>query len=171
MTTRHKAAALLRGAKRTAMIAEKVECALATIAHEIAENGGIYPSNGGVVSKDEIARRAGIGENTLYAPAQHATWKRVDDWLDELMPPNSEEDHPVSQARTSSQRAAAWKARCRKLEEGRILVELELQQAKAEREEALANASQLRRQVTALQEQLRQTNLSNVFAIPSPDRT
>ena len=66
MSERHKAAALARGAARTASVGIRVDDAMLTIAEEMKANGGIYPYNGGAVSMAELARRADIDESTFY---------------------------------------------------------------------------------------------------------
>lgn len=70
MTDAHMRAAALRGKARTSAVSIKVRSALKTIRQEMAANGGIYPSQGGAVSLNEVARRAGISDTTLYAPKQ-----------------------------------------------------------------------------------------------------
>ena len=87
MSEAHKKAAKLRGEARTAEVDTKIRQAILTIQQEMAANDGIYPSNGGAISMNEVARRAKISETTLFSPKQKELGKFVKDWIESLLNP------------------------------------------------------------------------------------
>lgn len=157
MSERHKAAALKRGADRTAKTLQRVEEATRSIVEEIQGNGGIYPHNGGAVSMAEVARRAKINESTFYKKDNIALKKRVALWLDTLK--KKETVGRMRVRKTFQQRAESWKEKYDALANRHILTELELQQLRAEHE-------RLRRDYDALLEQIRFTGKKRVTPFP-----
>lgn len=161
MSDKHKMAALTRGEARSAEIKNKVQVAMDTIVAEIKANDGIYPANGGAVSKNEVARRAGISLSTLFSPKQKELGERVSLWLETLK--KRETVGRMRVRRSFAQRAEDWKARYLALQDTHIKTELDLQSAQAERDEALALAEKLRDENSALVEQLRMAGSSKVI--------
>lgn len=157
MSERHKAAALKRGADRTAKTMQCVEEAIRAISDEMQANGGIYPHNGGAVSMAEIARRAGINESTFYKKDNIALKERVALWLETLK--KKETVGRMRVRKTFQQRAESWKEKHDALANRHIRTELELQQLQAEHEK-------LRRDYDALLEQMRVAGKKKVTPFP-----
>lgn len=164
MSNRFEKAALVRGEARSSEVARKVNEAMETIMAEMKANGGIYPANGGAVSKNEVARRAGISLTTLFSPKQKELGKHVTLWLDALQKKETIGRQRVR--RTFAERAEDWKKRHDDLQNSHIKTELDLQEAQAERDEAVAEAQRLRDEKAALLEQLRLAGRSKVTPIP-----
>jgi hypothetical protein len=141
---RHKQAALKRGAKRTAAVAERVDQALILLTEELAANAGVYRHNKGRLSKDEVARRAGIKKGTIHSNAQAATSAKVAAWLDGL---KSGETEAVERTRrrTPAELLAEVEVKYAALLTNFRKVELEMQDTLAERDEALAQVDELRK--------------------------
>lgn len=163
MSNRFEKAALVRGEARSAEVARKVKEAMDAIMAEMKANGGIYPHNGGAVSKNEVARRAGISETTLFTDKQKELGQQVTLWLDALKKKETIGRQRVR--RTFAERAEDWKKRHDDLENSHIKTELDLLHAQAERDEAVAEAKRLRDEKAALLEQLRLAGRSKVTPI------
>lgn len=157
MSERHKAAAIKRGADKTAKTLQRVEDAIRAIADEMRANGGIYPHNGGAVSIAEIARRAGINEATFYKKDNVTLKERVVLWLDTLR--KKETVGRMRVRKTFQQRAEGWKEKYDALETRHIVTELQLQQLQA-------NYEKLQRDYDALLEQMRVAGQSKVTPLP-----
>lgn len=163
MANKFQDAALARGKERTAGVEHKVLAAMDAITAEIKQNGGFYPHNGGSVSKNEVARRAGIGKTTFFTTKQAELNTRVEIWLDSL---KKKETVGRMRVRLSfAERIKAWETKYQDLENAHIKTELDLQSAQAELEEALALFAKLRDQNVALLEQLRMAGASKVIPI------
>jgi hypothetical protein len=167
MSEQHTLAALARGEARSATIEAKVTQAMSDIAKEIKDNNGIYPHNGGAVSKNEVARRAGINATTLFSSKQKALGERVKLWLDTLK--QKEVIGRMRVRRTFAERAQDWKAMYEALLNTNLRTELELQSAVAERDEARAEAAMLRRENATFLHQLNLTAKSRVVPIAKKD--
>lgn len=163
MNSKDKEAALKRGQARSAEIERKVLAAMATIEAEIKANGGVYPENGGAVSKNEVARRAEISPSTLFSPKQRALGDRVLQWVKELEQKAGTGRMRVQ--RTYAQRAEDWKTEYLTVVDNYRKAELLLQSAQAERDEALDLVDKLKVENAALLEQLRMAGASKVTAI------
>lgn len=164
MSNRFEKAALVRGEARSADVERKVKEAMDAIMAEIKSNGGIYPANGGAVSKNEVARRAGISLTTLFSAKQKELGQQVTLWLDAL---KKKETIGCQRVRRSFvERAEDWKSRYLALQDSHVKTELDLQFAHAERDEAVAEAQRLRDEKAALLEQLRLAGRSKVTPIP-----
>ncbi|MBD0679931.1 hypothetical protein [Pseudomonas sp. PSB11] len=163
MTNKYKDAALARGKERTAEIEHKVLAAMDNIMVEIKANDGIYPYNGGALSKNEVARRAGIGKSTFFSPKQVELSFRVDLWLDAIK--KKEAVGRIRVRRTYAERIEVWKAKYQALENSHIKTELDLQSAQAELEEELTLVANLKAQNAVLLEQLRKAGASKVTSI------
>lgn len=158
-----KKAAAKRGKARTQAVESKVQAAMQAIRDEMAANAGIYPSNGGAVSMNEVARRAGINETTLFAPKQAELRKQVKAWVESL-----KETETVGRGRVQrklSERVADWKQLYTDTVNQFIVVELELQNARADNEQKAAELHDLQQKYDALLEQLR-SGKNNVKALP-----
>lgn len=157
MSERHKAAALKRGANRTAKTLRQVEDAILVIGNEMAANGGIYPLNGGTVSMAELARRAGINESTFYKKDNMELKERAALWLVTLK--NKDVVGRKRVRETFQQRAKNWKEKYEALQNRHIVTELQMQQLQAEHEK-------LRRNYEALLEQIKMEEPSRVTPFP-----
>lgn len=164
MSRKDKEAALKRGLRRSSEIELKVQGAMATIEAEMKANGGVYPANGGAVSKNEVARRAGISLSTLFSPKQRALGDRVLQWTKDLQQKAGTGRMRVQ--RTYAQRAEDWKTEYFAVVNNYRKAELLLQCAYSERDEALALVGKLKTENAALLEQLRIAGASKVIAIP-----
>ncbi|ADL56754.1 hypothetical protein [Gallionella capsiferriformans] len=164
MSNRFEKAALVRGEARSADIERKVKEAMNTIMAEIKSNGGIYPANGGAVSKNEVARRAGISETTLFTPKQKELGKKVTLWLEALKKKETIGRQRVR--RTFEDRAEDWKSRFLALQDSHIKTELDLQVAQSERDEAIAEVQRLRNENAVILDQLRLAGKSKITPIP-----
>jgi hypothetical protein len=167
MSEQHTRAALARGEARSAKIEAKVQQAMSDIVREIKDNNGIYPHNGGAVSKNEVARRAGINATTLFSSKQKALGERVKLWLDTLK--QKEVIGRMRVRRTFAERANDWKAMYEALKNTHLRTELELQSALAERDEARAEASMVLRANATLLHQLSLTGKPSVAPIAKKD--
>lgn len=156
MSEQHRAAAVKRGAERTAQMEQRVADAMRTIVEEMQANGGIYPHNGGAVSMAELARRAGINESTFYKKDNAALKERATLWLDTLK--KKETVGRMRVRKSFAQRAESWEKKYKALEQRHIRTELELQSLQAE-------AQKLRDDNAALLEQLRVAGASKVTPI------
>lgn len=160
----HKQAAIKRGQARTDAVEAKVVNAMATILQEMTANEGFYPINGGSISMNEVARRAGINETTLFAPKQVELRNRVKNWIGSL-----KESKVVGRGRVQrklSERLADWKQRFEDLTNQQIEVELELQTAKAKNEALEKEVQELRSRYSNLLQQIRKGG-SNIAALPN----
>jgi hypothetical protein len=156
MSEQHKLAAAKRGAARTEKTLRQVEDAIRSIADDMANNGGIYPHNGGAVSMAEIARRAGINEATLYKKDNAALKERAALWLDTLK--KKETVGRMRVRKTFQQRAESWKEKYDALQNRHIITELDLQRLQSEHEK-------LQRDYDALLDQMRAGAASKVTPI------
>ena len=168
MSSKHLDAARKRGADRSAKVAKRVLEAMKTIRHEMKANGGIYPANGGAVSKNEVARRAGIHPTTLFSDKQKRLGERVSRWCELLK--RKETVGRVRVRRTYAERAEDWETRYRLVATHLALAELKVQSAESERDDALAKVQQLERENAALLDQMRAGATGKVTPIPEGKR-
>lgn len=165
MSEVHKEAAKRRGQARTAGVELKVREAMVVIQNEMAANGGIYPANGGAISMNEVARRAGISETTLFAPKQKELGRVVKAWVDSLK--TKEVVGRMRVRRTVFERSEDWRKQYLALQDQHILLELELQDAQVELENERKKTARLTEQNEALLHQLRVGAAGKVAAIPA----
>lgn len=116
-----------RGSRESAKVAEKVRKAMRDIDEKRAQNGGVYPDNGGRVSWAEVARRAGVHETTLFTDQQVLLRKEFDDWFARDESDAGAAPPPRSTRRPLSVRIAELEVEKKELSERFHLVELELQ--------------------------------------------
>lgn len=161
MSEQHKQAAAKRGAARSEKTLRQVEEAIRSIADDMANNGGIYPHNGGAVSMAEIARRAGINEATFYKKDNTALKERAALWLETLK--KKETVGRMRVRKTFQQRAESWKEKYDALQNRHIITELDLQRLQSEHEK-------LQRNYDALLEQMRAGAASKVTPITKGKR-
>lgn len=164
MSSKDKQAALKRGQARSSEIERKILAAMTTIEAEMKANGGVYPANGGAVSKNEVARRAEISPSTLFSPKQRALGDRVLQWVEYLEQKAGTGRMRVQ--RTYAQRAEDWKTEYLAIVDNYRKSELLLQSAQSERDEALALVEKLKAENAALIEQLKIAGTSKITAIP-----
>lgn len=168
MSSKHLDAALKRGADRSAKILKKVLEAMKTIRREMRANGGVYPANGGAVSKNEVARRARIHHTTLFSGQQKRLGKRVSRWCDLLKRKETVGRGRVR--RTYAERAEDWETRYNLVVTHLALAELKVHSAESERDDALAKAQELERENAALLDQMRAGAAGKVTPIPKGKR-
>lgn len=168
MSEIHKQAALVHGAKRSSEVEAKVREAMATIKKEMAANGGMYPQHGGKVSINEVARRAGISQTTLFSPKQKELGRTVKAWVDSLK--KTETVTRTRVRRTFQQRAEDWRSLFLALKDQHILVELELQDAHVELDKARKALAEKAEQYDALLEQMRKGAAGKVSPIQKKGR-
>jgi len=67
---------------RTKEVVKKIREAMAAIELDIEQNEGIYPFNGGRLTRAEVCRRAGVHKITLQGAAHRATTREmIEVWL------------------------------------------------------------------------------------------
>ena len=167
MSKQVEAAAKLRGAARTAQVEIKVHAAMETIQTKIKGNGGIYPSNGGAVSMNEVARVANISQTTLFSPKQKALGQEVRVWVQSLK--KKEVVGRMRVQRTTQERAEDWRKKCIDMQNAFVGTELELQDTKALLEQATEQLDKLRSENSTLHRQLEVTGKSKVTPINKKD--
>ena len=168
MSCKHVDAARKRGADRSAKVAKSVLEAMKTIRREMKVNGGIYPANGGAVSKNEVARRAGIHHTTLFSEKQKRLGERVSRWCELLK--RKETVGRVRVRRTYTERAEDWESRYRLVVTHLALAELKVQSAESERDDALAKVQELKQENAALLNQMRAGAAGKVTPFPKGKR-
>ena len=164
MSGKYLDAARKRGADRSAKVARSVLEAMKTIRREMKANGGVYPANGGAVSKNEVARRAGIHHTTLFSDKQKRLGERVSRWCELLK--RKETVGRVRVRRTYAERAEDWETRYRLVATHLDLAELKVQSAESERDDALAKVQELERENAALLDQMRAGAAGKVSTMP-----
>lgn len=164
MSDAHKEAARLRGMARTAGVEARVREAMISIQKEMAANKGIYPENGGAVSMNEVARRAGISETTLFSPKQKELGKHVKAWVESLK--KTEVVGRKNVQRTAFERAEDWRHKYLALQDTHIATELDLQDANVQLQDAQVALAELKDKYEALLEQMRAGATSKVTPFP-----
>jgi len=166
MSEQHKLAAALRGAARTAQMAQTVTQAMQAIQADMQANGGIYPHNGGAVSMAELARRAAISESSFYKkePENLALKERASLWLDTLK--KKETVGRMRVKKSLAQKAEDWQQKYKALEQRHIRRELEFQSLEAQmqklRDENSTLVEQVRKQVKTVLVPLKQIGVNTV---------
>jgi hypothetical protein len=140
--TKYAEAARVRGRAISADIERCVRGAMDTIEAEMKANGGIYPNNGAAVSMNEVARRAGIHPTTFHTAAQRELGRQVKAWVELLR--SKAVVGRMRVRRTHVEQMNDWKSRYLDLQKSHQKTELDLQQAEAERDEALLEVEKLR---------------------------
>jgi len=135
------------------------------VQREMAANGGIYPANGGAVSMNEVARRAGISETTLFAPKQKELGKIVKAWVESLK--KKEVVGRTRVRRTVFERSDDWRKLYLAVKDQHILLELELQDAQVKLEDERKKLTELTEQYDALLQQMRGGAAGKVTALPA----
>lgn len=128
--TEKYAGAMKSAQVRSERVRNSVLQAMATIRKEMDDNNGIYPANGGAISLNEVARRAGIGATTFFVPKQAELRKEVQEWLDAIK--KREVVGRVKVRRALAERVDDWKRMYEQLQSNFILLELELQDAQVQ---------------------------------------
>ena len=165
MSEVHKEAARRRGQARTSGVETRVREAMVFVQREMVANGGIYPANGGAVSMNEVARRAGISETTLFAPKQKELGKIVKAWVESLK--KKEVVGRTRVRRTVFERSDDWRKLYLALKDQHILLELELQDAQVKLEDERKKLTELTEQYDALLQQMRGGAAGKVTALPA----
>jgi hypothetical protein len=147
MAEHHKIAAAKRAAARKKALSDAVDQAMRTIVVEMKANEGIYPHNGGAVSRAELARRAGIDESSFYKPQNKDLKERTTLWLQQL-----QKKETIGRKRVRKHIkdvARDWKERYEALDRQNILTHLKMQKIEAEMVELEKDIQTMREQLTA----------------------
>lgn len=143
-----KEAAQQQGRARTESVNQKVRSAMRAIEADIQGNDGVYPSNGGALSLNELARRAEIHFTTLHGEKYTSLLTEAKEWLVSV-----KAGHVTGRLRVRkalATRVSEWKdlyERCRQVERD---TQLSLQQKDAELERAQDEILVLHREVERL---------------------
>lgn len=78
-------------ASRQASVVEALRSAMATIDRELAEHGA-YPRNNGRLTRNELCRRAGVGQSTLKNGSHAQTLVEIRSWLARVAPKTPKAD-------------------------------------------------------------------------------
>jgi hypothetical protein len=133
-----------QGKQRTDDVQVRVREIMATIEREIVGNEGIYPHNGGALSKAEVCRRANVHPTTLFSPTQRVFGGEVQDWLDAIKKENV--TGRLSVRRTLAERQDDWKKLYEGLAQSHRDTELELQQTQADLKKTSDELSMVKRE-------------------------
>lgn len=152
MSEAHKKAAQLRGEARSSEVEAKVREAITTIQRDMANNNGIYPSNGGAISMNEVARRANISSTTLFSPKQKELGKFVKLWIESIKKTEIVGRKKVQ--RSHFERSEDWRKKYLSLQDTHIATELDLQDFKVQLQEAQNSLAELNKKYLELLEQL-----------------
>lgn len=71
-------------AKQREAVINAIRIMVAVIATEASENQGEYPGNNGLISRAEIAKRAGIHPATLYNKGYELINSQINTWVESL---------------------------------------------------------------------------------------
>ncbi len=164
MSEAYQNAARRRGEARTSAVEAKIRDAMRLIEEEMHANGGVYPANGGAVNKNELARRAGISDTTLFAPKQKALKESVDSWLTTLK--KEKVVGRVRVRRSVAERMEDWRKLHLALQNQHILLELELQDSLVKLDLEKKKVAELADKYEALLDQVRLGNAGKVAALP-----
>ncbi|TWC49156.1 hypothetical protein FBY04_12289 [Pseudomonas sp. SJZ080] len=145
---------------KTKATADKVKLILLQISHEI-ECAGVYPYNGGELSKNEVCRRAGIGKTTIFSPKQSEVNKMVDAFLESFQLKSNK----ASGRRTYQELSAAWKQKYIDLSASHHKTELDFQALRNDYERLLRNNNVLHEEVAYLREILNKMKIKIVVPI------
>ncbi|QJC81568.1 hypothetical protein [Pseudomonas umsongensis] len=157
----YKQAAIRNGSARTQLIFTKVKNMLDDMREEIQLNGGVYPYNGGKISKNEVCRRAGIGKTTIFSDKQRELNSHVDAWLDQFLPKKNYN----SQRKSKTELAAQWKSKFLALSESHHVTELDLQALRSDYDKILEKNVALQCKLDALMESLKSQKVKIIFPI------
>lgn len=133
---------------------------------EMVANQGVYPANSGVLSKNEVARRAGIALSTWFSPKQRKLGKAITRWARLISKAPLKTPAAKTKSRTRAERADAWKAKFLALQDCNLKCELDLQQALAERDELVGKLHRLQIDFNELRSKLTKEAGSNVIPFP-----
>lgn len=142
------AEALARAAKaRRQETIEKLERGKAAALRMIAENDGVYPSNGGRLSQAEVCRLSDVDPTILSGAAHRDTTRdELNDWLKRVAG-----GLPKGKRRTRNKitgQVAAWKALYEEALDSFGIVELELSETRQRLAECEADLAALRASVS-----------------------
>ncbi len=135
---------------------------------EMDANDGIYPQNGGAVSKAEVARRAGAHDTTFHSPKQAEFGTEVGDWVKRLKSRKAVSRGAVR--RELSTRIADWKALYEGLQQSHRDTELDLQQTKSELAEMQFELQRTQQENTQLRQDLAKLTKLKVVALKPSKR-
>jgi len=110
---------------RSAAVVTKLRIAMAAIELDIDSHGGVYPFNGGRLSRAEVCRRADVKPITLIGPVHKDGIKvEVDEWREWVLSRIAKGKKSVRRAVTD--RATAWKDELHKIANQYHLAELRM---------------------------------------------
>lgn len=140
-------------AGRTKEVVKKVRAAMRSIEADVEGKDGIYPLNGGRLSKAELCRRAGISEITLMGKAHKASLNvEVDAWLKQIRTGMRQGKKSVRRAVTD--RADQWKAHLDEIAQRYVEAKLELIECRAQLETLAKEKAALEAENASLREQV-----------------
>ncbi len=130
-TTRKKqsASASANGAAYAESLLKAAEVMMATIEEEMRSNEGIYPHNGGSLSRAELSRRLALDESTIRKNHK-PLYEAIKVWIAGLS--NGSPTNKTQARRSETERAAAWKQQYQDLLASYHVHELDWQEMTAE---------------------------------------
>ncbi|MEJ5029898.1 hypothetical protein [Comamonas sp. MYb69] len=151
-----RAKALEQGEARADVVETAVRTAMRTIEAEIRDNEGIYPANKGALSANEVARRAGIHNTTLYGTRYKSLLQDIKSWKKKLE--TTAVTGRMRVKRELATRIADWRQLYDGLSESHRITELDLQETERKLEDANAELARLREKYDLL---LKSNNISS----------
>lgn len=148
--SKQKMSTKARGELRTLEVDRKVREAIECITNELNGNDGVYPRNGGALSCNEVARRAGIGITTLYSSKLLTLRSYVNSWLNTVR-----KISPVERLgfrKSHAIRAKMWKQKFQALAASHQKTELDLLAIQSELEELKLENEKLSARIKKLSE-------------------
>lgn len=152
---------LKHATSRTELVAAKVAEAMRSIETEIECNDGLYPLNGGRLSRQEVCRRAGIRSSVLDGPCHRSTTlPKLRSWLEAVHKKMILGKRSVRKAVT--ERADGWKARAEAFAHQTNLYHLKMVTIEHQLLDANSRVRELEETVSALQSELSRGKVTSV---------
>lgn len=149
---------------RSSSFVSKLKQAMALIESEVEQNEGLYPLNGGRLTKAELCRRAHVDDQTLQNKTHKATTnKMVDEWIEHVKGKISQGELVVRRAVT--ERAEHWKREHARIANAYALAELEHNERLIELAALGKENYELKRENDELREMLSRAGSKNIASI------
>lgn len=155
--------ALEQGSHRTEAVVAAVRAAMKTIEKDIDAHDGIYPANKGALSRNEVYRRAGIHNTTLYDDRYKSLRADLTAWFNKIKETSVTGRGRVR--REISSRVADWRQRYEGVVNSHRKTELDLQEAERKLEAAEDSIAKLTKDNERLQQALIKATAGKVVAI------